>query len=173
MREESRTVPNVHNKPSASKIHPTQLRGRLEATSAPTRGKARKGKKLTTLPTAPRVLHSPGESIDRASTCKAMAATNMITESAASDQASQEAAFRLLAPRPDPSLVPSVTTPLYSMNVSGSLRRPLRTSLSERGSTSASKMNLRGIKRCMLVSLRSGADFSRGCASQHHDRLSL
>src|SRR5215210_1195254 len=119
MREESRTLPNVHDKPSASKIHPTQLRGRLEATSAPTRGKARKGKKLTTLPTAPRVLHSPGESTDRASTCKAIAATNMITESAASDQASQ-AAVRLLIPlTPWPSCrAPSVTTTLYSTTVS-------------------------------------------------------
>src|SRR5215218_531252 len=124
MRYESRTLPNVHNKPSASKIHPTQLRGRLEATSAPTRGKARKGKKLNTLPTAPRVFHSPGESIDRASTCKAMAATNMITERAASDQASQAAVRVLIPPVPRSCCchAPSVTTPLYTTTVPRTLR---------------------------------------------------
>jgi hypothetical protein len=52
----------------------------------------------------------------------------MPTESAHVDQASQEAARGLAPPTPLPccSLAPSVTTTLYSTNVSRALRRPLR-----------------------------------------------
>src|SRR5215208_983430 len=109
---------SIHSKLSASKIQPMGLCGRLEAISAPTRGKARKDTKLSvslTVPTVPQLLVDCAEGARK---YNMTFATNMVTESAASDQASQ-AVRVLIPPTPRPcSLVRSVTAPLYNTTVS-------------------------------------------------------
>jgi hypothetical protein len=103
----------------------------LEAIRAPTRGKARKGKKITRPPMGPAVPHVLGGRVAGApSTDKMVSATlakNMATERPASDQASQEEArvFALPSSR-SRRCVPSATTPLYSTLVSQALRNAVR-----------------------------------------------
>jgi hypothetical protein len=92
------------------------LRGRLEAIRAPTRGKAKKGTETNRSMMERLVAKPPGASAcaARARTEKnATLAKNMTIESVASDQASQEPAWRLihLTPR-SRFLAPVVTTPL-------------------------------------------------------------
>jgi hypothetical protein len=110
---------NIHTKPTARQIQPMGFSGRLEATRAPTKGKAKKGTKTNrplTVRLAPQLL---GAGAARARTYSATLATNMATERAASDQASQAAARGLILPTPRPcSLASAVTTPLYSTTVS-------------------------------------------------------
>src|SRR5215210_2174537 len=113
------TVRIIHNRPSASKIQPMELSGRLEATRAPTRGKARKSTKLKVSPTVLTVNELPGDCADRARTPSATLAKNMATQSVASDQASHAAARALMPPVPRLCFLdPSVTTTLYSRAVS-------------------------------------------------------
>jgi hypothetical protein len=73
------------------------------------------------------VIQLPGDCADWARTDSAQTATNMATQSAASDQAShaETRAFALGTTRLC-SLVSSVTTLLYSTTVSGALRQTLR-----------------------------------------------
>src|SRR5918998_4764179 len=91
---------SVHKKPSARQIQPMGLRGRLEAISAPTMGKAKTGMEVSMsmrVTLAPKVLGSWAE---RARTNSATLAKNMVTERPASDQASQGAARPLTLPTP-------------------------------------------------------------------------
>ena len=67
-------------------------------------------------------------------------------------QAGQAAERALIPPIPRPcSLAPSLTTPLYSISVSQTLRRTLRASFSEGRSTDPTKIHLPIGKRCMLI----------------------
>jgi hypothetical protein len=71
----------------------------------------------------------------------------------------------LAPPRPCCSLAPSVTIPLYTTTVCRALRQTSRRSFCERRSAEPQAIYLlRGVKRCMLVTVRLGADFSKGCA---------
>src|SRR5215208_3680930 len=123
---------NVHNKPSARQIQPTGLRGCLKEIRAPTTGKARKGTKTNKpaiVRSAPQLTGTGAERARRRSTTLIK---SMVTERAASDQASQ-ATVRvriLLIPRLC-SRAPSVTTPLYSTTVSQPLRQTLRAGVPE------------------------------------------
>jgi len=123
---------NIQNRPAARQIQPIGFSGRLEAIRAPTRGKARKGKKITRPlrdPAVPHVLEVEGcvaAPTDRDERVSAAPTMNMATERAASDHASRVA--RVLVP-PTPlfrCLAPAVTTPLYRIPVSRTLREPLR-----------------------------------------------
>src|SRR5215211_7129059 len=120
---------NVHNRPSARQSQPMGFRGRPEAISAPTTGKAKTGTEVNmsmTVTLSPKVL---GSRTERARTKNATLAKNMTIESAASDQASHAAERVLipLTPRFGPCLfASSVTTPPYSTNVSQALRQPVR-----------------------------------------------
>src|SRR5215210_8400398 len=109
--------------------------GRLEATRAPTMGKARKSKKLTVSPTVPTVNQSPEACADRGRASSTPVATNMATERPASDHASHAAARALILPAPEScSFVPSVTIPLYRTTVSQALRLALRSRNAHRSS---------------------------------------
>src|SRR5215204_4549607 len=55
---ESSTTMYIQNKPAARQIQPIGFSGRLEAIRAPTRGKARKGKKINRLLKGPAVPQS-------------------------------------------------------------------------------------------------------------------
>src|SRR5829696_4444120 len=117
----------VHKSPSTRHSQPMGFSGRLEAISAPTSGKTRK----RACPSRPPVVRSAsklrGTWVEWASIHSATLPTNMTTERAASDHASQEVPRELILPTPcSCSLVPDVTTPLYSSTVSQTLRHPLR-----------------------------------------------
>src|SRR5215210_4250630 len=122
---------SIQKRPAARQIQPMGLWGRLEAIRAPTRGKTRKGKKITRPPSALAVPQSlegcvAGAS-DKDSTVSAQPPTNMATERAASDHASRAAARALNPPLPrSRSLELSLTTPLYRKIVSQALPQPLR-----------------------------------------------
>jgi hypothetical protein len=87
---------SIHKKPAVRQIQPIGFKGRLEAIRAPTRGKARKGRKITRPPMSPPVPHVLGDRVAGASykdmMVSATLAKNMATERPASDQASREAA---------------------------------------------------------------------------------
>src|SRR5215210_7501562 len=129
---EPSTTMNIQNRPAARQIQPIGFSGRLEAIRAPTSGKARKGKKITSPLRGPAVPQSlevegcvaaPTDKDERASTAPI---TNMATERPASDHASQTARA-LIPPTPlSRCLAPAVTTPIYSATVSRPLRRALR-----------------------------------------------
>jgi hypothetical protein len=93
----------IQNRPATMQIQPIGFSGRLDAIRAPTRGKARKGEKISRLLRGPAVPQSLGGCVagpaykDR--TVSAKLIKNMATERAASDRASQEA-VRLLIPLP-------------------------------------------------------------------------
>src|SRR5215210_9401054 len=91
---------NVHNRPSARQIQPMGFRGRPEAISAPTTGKAKTGTEVNmsmTVTLSPKVLGSRAE---RARKNSAMLAKNMAPQRPASDQASQGTARPLTLPTP-------------------------------------------------------------------------
>ena len=91
-----------------SKNQPIGLLGRREATIAPT----------IVLETTPRRKVKSRGPVP-VSTVNATTQVTKTTVRAHSDQASQEAARKLIPPMPRPySLAPSVTTPLYSITVS-------------------------------------------------------
>src|SRR5215204_1709978 len=94
---------NIHKRPSARRIQPIALRGRLEAIRAPTSGKIRKITPPKRSPTVRFASQLLGMCAERASTSNGTLATNMATERPASDQASKKAAR---AP-PSPGFVPS------------------------------------------------------------------
>ena len=103
------------------------LRGRLEATTAPTMGKARKSKKLTVSLEAPLAPGLPGEGAGRGRVLSTLAAKKMATENTANDHASHTVARFLVPPAPVCcSFVLAVTTPLYRTGVSQTLRSALR-----------------------------------------------
>src|SRR5215207_6514332 len=86
-------------------------------------------------------------------------------DSAQSDQANHAAVRWLIGMTPRPcSLVPYVTTPLYSTTASQALRQTLRGPFSEAGRARPSKTHPLMSKRCMLALLEMVADFLRGCA---------
>src|SRR5919202_4541095 len=118
---------SIHKRPATSKIQPMKLRGRLEAIRAPTRGKAKKGKRSKSPPmvrSAPQLL---GTSAPRARAYSGMRAKNIATEREASDQASQVVVRGLIPPTLLPrSLDPSATATLYSTIASQALRQPSR-----------------------------------------------
>jgi hypothetical protein len=109
---------SIQKSPAARQIQPIGFWGRLEAIRAPTKGKARKGKKITRPPMSPPVPHVLGDRVAGAPykdmMVSATLAKNMATDRPASDQASQAAARRLIPPTPrSRSLASLVTTPLY------------------------------------------------------------
>src|SRR5829696_2022340 len=129
---EPSTTMSIQNRPETRQIQPIGFSGRLEAIRAPTRGKARKGRKISREPRGPAVPQSlevegcvvaPTYNDDTVSTAPT---TNMAIEKPASDHASQVA--RVLVPRTPLSrcLAPAVTTPLYRIPVSRTLREALR-----------------------------------------------
>src|SRR4028118_1183019 len=123
---------SIHKKPTVRQIQPIGLWGRLEAIRAPTRGKARKGKKITRPPMSPPVPHVLGDGVAGAPykdmMVSATLAKNMATESAASDQASQEAERGLILMRPR-------LAPLRWGTAATSRRRPVAWSPSPRQPT--------------------------------------
>ena len=103
------------------------LPGRLEATTAPTMGKARKSTKPTASAETAAAGGSPGEGAGPGSVLSTLAAKKMATESTANDHASHAAAwflFPLALVRC--SFVLTVTTLLYRTGVSQTLRPALR-----------------------------------------------
>src|SRR5829696_6142215 len=117
----------VHKSPSTRQSQPMGFSGRLEAISAPTSGKTRKRACPSRLPVVRSVSRLRATWVEWASIHSATLPTNMTTERAASDHASQEVPRELILPTPcSCSLVPDVTTPLYSTIVSQALRQPLR-----------------------------------------------
>jgi hypothetical protein len=109
---------SIQKRPAARQIQPIGFWGRLEAIRAPTKGKARKGKKITRPPMSPPVPHVLGDRVAGAPykdmMVSATLAKNMAIDRPASDQASQAAARRLIPPTPrSRSLASLVTTPLY------------------------------------------------------------
>src|SRR5215218_5570166 len=112
---------SIQKRPAVRQIQPTGFLGRLEAIRAPTRGKARKGTNTNRPPTVPQVLEGrvSGAS-DKDNRVSATPATNIVRESPASDQASQEEARNLIPPTPRScSASPSLTTPLYFLDLLG------------------------------------------------------
>src|ERR687897_629108 len=87
---------NVHSRPSASKIHPVGLSGRLEAIRAPTTGKAKNSVPPNILPTEKSTSQPLGTCAERARTNRTTLARNMASERLASDQASHQEAARVL-----------------------------------------------------------------------------
>src|SRR5215211_7449125 len=120
--------------PAARHIHPIGLSGRLEAIRVPTKGIMRKGNRKTNTMLRPPVPQLEGGSTFRVKKYNTTVATNMPTERAPSDQASQAARLIALSPRLR-SFVPTVTPPLYSNTVCQALRRTLRQSFCERRRT--------------------------------------
>src|SRR5215212_3627033 len=123
---------NIQNRPATRQIQPIGFSGRLDAIRAPTRGKARKGEKITSSLKGPEVPQSLGGCV-AGPACKdemvsAKPIKNMATERAASVHASQEAERMLIPPTSRCCSTPSLTTPLYSTTVSQALRPPLRDS---------------------------------------------
>src|SRR5215211_2378264 len=121
----------IQNRPAARQIQPMGFSGRLEEIRAPTRGKAKKGEKISRPLRGPVVPQSLGACVTvpacKDKTVSAAPTRNMVTQTAASDHASK--AVRALVP-PDLRpccLTPVVTTPLYRITVSRTLRRVLRT----------------------------------------------
>src|SRR5918997_1448218 len=118
---------SIQKKPAVRQIQPMGFWGRLEAIRAPTRGKARKGKKISRPPMSPPVPHVLGGRVAGAAykdmMVSATLAKYMATERPASDQPTQAAVRWLIPPLlRSCSLAPSVTTPLYSTTVSRALR---------------------------------------------------
>src|SRR5215210_2511112 len=107
---------SVQKRPTARQIQPTGFLGCLEVIRAPTMGKARKETKInSSLRVSPVLVGSCDE---WARTCSTTLARNMATQRLASDQASHAEARVLILPTPRCcSLVPSVTTPLYTGTV--------------------------------------------------------
>jgi hypothetical protein len=93
----------IQNRPATMQIQPIGFSGRLDAIRPPTRGKARKGEKISRPLKGPAVPQSLGGCVtgpaykDR--TVSAKLIKNMATDRAASDHASQEA-VRPLIPLP-------------------------------------------------------------------------
>src|SRR5215203_4883626 len=119
---------SIQKSPTAKQIQPMGLWGRLEAIRAPTGGKARKGTNTNRSPTVPQVLEGRVSGApDKDKRVSTTPATNIVRESPASAQASQEAARDLIPPTPRScSASPSLTTPLYRRTVSRTLRLALR-----------------------------------------------
>jgi hypothetical protein len=92
---EASTTMDIQKRPATRQIQPIGFLGRLEAIKAPTRGKARKGKKITRPlrdPAVPHVLEVEGcvaAPTDREERVSAAPTTNMATKRAASDHANQ------------------------------------------------------------------------------------
>src|SRR5215207_3502659 len=104
------------------------LRGWREATIAPTTEKVSTMAEVRTKElAAPTLPYGSSRAVDRTIRANATPPIRSATESAHSDQASQEAARVLIPPIPRScSLVLSVTTLLYSATVSQALRQTLR-----------------------------------------------
>src|SRR5215212_5039600 len=138
---------SIHNRPSARQSQPMEFLGRLEATRAPTIGKASNGTKPNMSLTVPTVTQLPGDCAARARTYSATRGTNMTTERPASNHASQDAARMLIPTAPRScSLASSATNLLYTTTVSKALRQPLQGSalLSNFTPTMSSCSDLRG-----------------------------
>src|SRR5918993_3111029 len=107
--------------PERHKSQPTGFSGRREATMAPTVTSIT----MVALPSHQSKMWVPGWERIKARSRRLSAVS--ATESAHSDQASQEAARGVIPPIPRPcTFVPFVTTPLYSSTVSQALRLTLR-----------------------------------------------
>src|SRR5918997_2443887 len=113
------TSPSIQKVPTARQIQPIGFSGRLDAIRAPTTGKARKESREITWPLSPPVPQGLGTCMDLAGMYNAIVAANMANERPARDQASKAEVRRLIPPISRLcSLVPSVTTLLYSTTVS-------------------------------------------------------
>src|SRR5215211_3084022 len=123
------TTMDIQKRPAARQIQPIGFSGRLEAIRAPTRGKARKGKKITSPLRGPAVPQSLEGGVAtptyKDDTVSAAPAKNMATERAASDHASQTARVLTLPTPLSRCLAPAATTPLYRIAVCRTLRQPL------------------------------------------------
>src|SRR5215212_4330164 len=118
-------MPRPTSRPMVEKIQPMGLLGRWEATMAPTTAKISSMAKVRITSSAPkfRTLRSVRPAVRD----KVYPPTKRITEITTSDQASRVAVRVLIPPTLRSwSIVPFVTTPLYSTTVSPALRQPLR-----------------------------------------------
>src|SRR5918995_263914 len=155
---------SVQIKPTARQSQPTAFLGRLEAIRAPTSGKAKKRPPPASPPTLTSAFQPLGMSALRARNHSGKAATNTAKVSPASDQASHVEAR--VCPPPPPrsrSFVPSTTNTLQHH------RSPIVTTTVTRivfwgVSPNPRGLAFREVKRCMLVSVKLVAHFSRGCA---------
>jgi hypothetical protein len=126
---EASTTMDIQKRPAARQIQPIGFLGRLEAIRAPTRGKARKGKKITRPlrdPAVPHVLEVEGcvaAPTDREERVSAAPTTNMATKRAASDHANQATWSFVPTTLVFCCPVPAVTAPLYKISVSRTLRK--------------------------------------------------
>src|SRR5829696_4258672 len=125
MLEYSLTPRSRNKKPTARQIQPMGLKGRLEAMTAPTKGKAKKGTPINKSVRVNVVLTLLGTcGADLMRTYSATMAKNMATHSMDNDHASQEATrpLILLTPCPCPLTLSVTTSPLYITTVSQASR---------------------------------------------------
>src|SRR5215203_1025919 len=101
---------SIQKRPEIRQIQPIGFGERLEASSAPTMGNARKDTKISESPTPLSASQLPGEYADWARKDSTRVATAIIKQSPASDHASQEAMRMLNAPPPVPVSRPAATT---------------------------------------------------------------
>src|SRR5215218_6842051 len=154
----------IHKSPSARQIQPIGFRGRLEASRAPTMGKARKSTKVTASPMMPTMVELSGNRADPARKSSTPTATNMVTQRPANDHASKEVARELIPPLiRSRSFVPSVTTPTLQQYRLRIVTTTVTKFVIRAGSTRPQRCAFREVKRCMLV-LRNRARIFRGGA---------
>src|ERR687897_410473 len=91
---------NIQKRPAIRQIQPMGLRGRFEATRAPTMGKAKKGEKIKRSAMPPAEVRTAGTAIRKESSANVKPATNIPTERTPSDQARPEVMRRLIARPP-------------------------------------------------------------------------
>src|SRR5215218_11093131 len=115
---------SIQKRPEIRQIQPIGFRERLEASSAPTTGNARKETKISESPTPLSASQLPGEYADWARKDSTMVATAIIKQSPASDHASQEAMRTLNPPPPLPVSRPGATTARRGLAASSPLPRP-------------------------------------------------
>src|SRR5215210_3491429 len=113
---------SIQKRPEIRQIQPIGFRERLEASSAPTMGNARKDTKISESPTPLSASQLPGEYADWTRKDSTMVAIAIIKQSPASDHASQVAARLTLPIARSCSLTSSITAPLYRSTVSQALR---------------------------------------------------
>src|SRR5215218_6195577 len=141
--------------PAARHIQPMGLSGRLEAMRVPTKGITRKGNRKTNTMLGPPVPQLEGGSTFRVRKYNTTVATNMPTERAPSDQASQAARLIPLSARLR-SFAPSVTAPTLQHHRLPSVTTTVTTIVLSRGEPNSQDPRTRALSDvCLQLQNRS------------------